>query len=86
MSPRTICVASFLSLCLVSTGCSSADYRGANPSVRSFQDVPRQPRDVYLGMDWTFSLDRPRAYHSFADLTSTASTPAQSAVSTTAGE
>ncbi len=80
MSPRLVCVASLLSACLISTGCSTADYRGANPSMRSFVEMPRQPRDVYLGMNWTFSLDRPTQYHAYA---SAASTPAQH--ETTAG-
>ena len=57
-------VAAVLSLMgLTAAGCSTASYRGATPSMRSFNEVPREPRDVYVGMNWNFSLDRQNAYH-----------------------
>ena len=86
MFTRSLCVASVVSLfSLANTGCSTADYRGATPSVRSFVEVPRQPRDVYVGMDWRFSLDRPSEYHTFAS-SAPAAAQFQTAVSTTAGD
>lgn len=70
---------------LTAAGCSTASYRGASPSMRSFNEVPREPRDVYVGMNWKFSLDRQSAYHAMPyAATASAGAGGPSAVTTTA--
>ena len=44
-------------------GCQSTEYHGASPSARYFSEQPRESRDIYLGMNFKWSLDRPEAYH-----------------------
>ncbi len=80
MSTRSVAAIAALSFVAVSAlGCSSAAYKGASPSVRSFTEAP-QTRDMYVGMNWKFSLDRADDYHAPMDLSraSTAALPASS--------
>jgi hypothetical protein len=44
-------------------GCQTAEYHGASPSARYFNESPRQVREFYLGFNFNFSLDRPDDYH-----------------------
>jgi hypothetical protein len=50
------------------TGCQTAEYHGALPSARYFNESPRQVRDFYLGFDFNFALDRPDDYHRSAPM------------------
>lgn len=43
-------------------GCSTAEYRGATPSVRKVSDYP-DARNYYVGMNFNFAVDQGREYH-----------------------
>jgi hypothetical protein len=49
-------------------GCQTAEYHGATPSARYFNESPRQVREFYLGFNFNFSLDRPDDYHRSAPM------------------
>jgi hypothetical protein len=53
-------------------GCTSTQYRGAEPSARTFHEDPN-PSDYYVGMDLLFTVDQdaphvPAAHRMDADI------------------
>lgn len=55
----TLACQTFVVLALVGTGvgCAKTQYRGAEPSARTFHEDPN-PRDYYVGMNLLFSVDQ----------------------------
>jgi hypothetical protein len=46
-----------LALVVAAGGCAKTQYRGAEPSARTFHE-DANPRDYYVGMDLLFSIDQ----------------------------
>lgn len=47
---------------LAASGCQTANYTGAEPSARSFNEDPTGFRDTYIGMDFNFAIDDPEPH------------------------